>query len=122
MRISVPPPHAKSAHDLNDHEKEALLTQYPAAVLTVCSKCYEVFKPIWRDVQNELTRAQIVSQRGSIITTKFLAILELYGVKVTKSDMGSIVRAFRGMGVQDVVKFDEFLRVCLLVKASYARR
>ena len=30
--------------------------------------------------------------------------------------MEALVRGFRGLGMQDVVQFDEFLRVCLLVK------
>ena len=118
-RIAIPNPQTKSAHDLNDTEKQALLEQYPAKVLAVCSKCYEGFVPVWKDLRNELTRAQIVSQRGSILTSKFLAILELYGVRLSKSEIGTIIRSFRGMGIQDVVKFDEFLRVCLIVKSSH---
>ena len=108
----------KTAGALSDIEKEALLSQYAANSLKVCSKCYKMFQPMIKELRNELQRAQIISQRGSILTNKFLAILELYSVRLSKSDVGIITRSFRGTGLQDVVKFDEFLRVCTIVKST----
>lgn len=116
--VIVPTPDQKLATDLTSTEKAALLSQYDAGVLSVCGQCYSEFVPIWRNLRNEFKRGQITSQRGSILTVNFLAILEHYGVtkSISKSSLGSIVRAFRGLGMQDVVKYDEFLRVCLLMK------
>jgi Ca2+-binding EF-hand superfamily protein len=116
--VIVPTPDQKLATDLTSTEKAALLSQYDAGVLSVCGQCYSEFVPIWRNLRNEFKRGQITSQRGSILTVNFLAILEHYGVtkSISKSSIGSIVRAFRGLGMQDVVKYDEFLRVCLLMK------
>ncbi len=118
--LPVPAANIKSAANLNDSERETLLAQYPAKVLSICSKCYVAFLPQWKSLRNELQRAQIASQRGSIIVDKFQAILEHYGSQLSKSEWGTLVRSFRGMGLQDVVKFDDFLRVCMIVKASCA--
>jgi hypothetical protein len=35
---------------------------------------------------------------------------------VSKSDLKCVLNAFRGPGLVDVTKYDEFLRMCLLMK------
>jgi Ca2+-binding EF-hand superfamily protein len=114
--IVVPPPNKKSANELTPQEKQALMGKYSDSVLQTCNKCCKYFLPVWRDVRNDFKKGQISSQRGSILTTNFYLILDHYGVKLGKNDMEGLVRGFRGLGMQDVVQFDEFLRVCLLVK------
>ena len=47
---------------------------------------------------------------------QFLATMEANGIILSKGELAAIVRAFRGLGMQDVVKYDEFLRVCMLCK------
>jgi hypothetical protein len=69
-------------------------------------------------MRNQMKKAQIPSQRGSILTVHFLSLLEANGIILSKQDLGTVVRTFRGTGMQDVVKFDEFFRVCLLMKDS----
>lgn len=114
--IVVPPASKKSANELNPQEKQALISKYSDPVLQTCSKCYKYFLPVWRDVRNDFKRGQISSQKGSILTTNFYLVLGHYGVKLSKNEMEGLVKRFRGLGMQDVVQFDEFLRVCLLVK------
>lgn len=113
---TVPPPNEKGANDLTTSEKEALLSQYNAKVLDLCARCYVLLAPIWRPLRNAFKKDQIASQRGSILTPNFLSILEANGIMLGKSELATIVRVFRGLGMQDVVKYDEFLRVCMLSK------
>ena len=112
----VPPPNEKAAGDLTSSEKEALLAQYNSKILDLCHKCYGMLAPIWRPLRNQFKKEQIASQRGSILTAHFLNILETNGIALNKSELAAIVRVFRGLGMQDVVKYDEFLRVCMLSK------
>eukprot|EP01038_Epipyxis_sp_PR26KG_P007978 gene7978-10818_t len=114
--LTIPPPNEKSANDLSQTEKTALLSQYNEKTLQICNGCYKQFAPIWRNLRNDFKRAQITSQRGSILVPNFIAILEKNGIILNKTDLGSIIRVFRGLGMQEVVKYDEFLRVCMLVK------
>lgn len=113
---TIPPPNEKGAHDLTVSEKEALLSQFHPKVLDLCHRCYKLLAPIWRPLRNQFKKDQIASQRGSILTPHFLSILETNGIMLTKGELATIVRVFRGLGMQDVVKYDEFLRVCMLVK------
>lgn len=113
---AVPPPNEKGAQDLNPTEREAILSQYTAKVLDLCCRCYQMLAPIWRPLRNQFKKAQIISQRGSILTPLFISILEANGLLLSKGELGSLVRVFRGLGMQDVVKYDDFLRVCLLCK------
>jgi len=117
--VPIPAANEKSTNSLTEAEKSALLAQYNPKTLSICSKCYAAFLPVWKALRNELTRSQIISQRGSIIVERFQAILEHFGARLTKGEWGTVVRSFRGTGLQDVVKFDDFLRVCMLVKGNY---
>ncbi len=116
----VPSALEKSASLLTPAEKDALLQKYDEKVLNSCSKCCVAFQPIWRDLRNDFKRGQINSSKGCILATNFVAILQHYGVKLTKSELSGLLTSFRGLGMQaDVVRFDEFLRVCLLVKSGH---
>mmetsp|Transcript_6973 Transcript_6973/g.11634 ORF Transcript_6973/g.11634 Transcript_6973/m.11634 type:complete len:796 (-) Transcript_6973:352-2739(-) len=114
--VTVPPPSEKGANDLSSTEKEALLAKYNPKMLDLCARCYQILAPRWRVLRNEFKKSQIASQRGSVLTVKFLEILENNGIMLSKSDLANIVRCFRGVGMQDVVRYDEYLRVCMLVK------
>jgi Ca2+-binding EF-hand superfamily protein len=116
--VTIPSSNDKTVSHLKENEKSAILSQYSDQILQLCSRSYEAFIPVWRELRNEFKKNQIVSQRGTIVTEKFLEILERHQVNLKKNDLGLIIRAFRGLGMQDVVKFDEYLRVCLLVKSS----
>eukprot|EP00601_Ochromonadales_sp_CCMP2298_P003722 CAMPEP_0173190152 /NCGR_PEP_ID=MMETSP1141-20130122/12190_1 /TAXON_ID=483371 /ORGANISM="non described non described, Strain CCMP2298" /LENGTH=684 /DNA_ID=CAMNT_0014114237 /DNA_START=268 /DNA_END=2322 /DNA_ORIENTATION=+ len=116
VAMAVPPASEKGANDLSTTEKEVLLSQYNPRVLDLCAKCFNLLAPTWRPLRNEFKRSQIASQRGSVLTLNFLSILETHGIMLNKPELATIVRVFRGMGMQDVVKYDEFLRVCMLTK------
>jgi hypothetical protein len=113
---TIPPPNEKGAHELTTSEREALLSQYNPKILDLCARCYTLLAPIWRPLRNAFKREQVGSQRGSILTPHFLSILEASGIILSKGELAAIVRVFRGLGMQDVVKYDEFLRVCMLCK------
>lgn len=118
LQVVVPPPSEKSAADLSAKERDLLLSQYSTDVLDACRRLYNAIpQATLKTLKNEFKRTQIISQRGSILTQNFLLIIEGFGIKVSKKDINAIIKAFRGLGMQDVVKFDELFRVCSLLKS-----
>jgi len=116
--FDVPSALEKNASSLSQQEKEQLIAKYDAATLNICSKCYVSFLPYMRDIKNEFKRAQVQSQKGCIVFDHFKAILEKFEIKLSNTEMGNISRSFRGLGMPDVIRYDEFLRVCLVVKKN----
>jgi len=112
----LPAAHEKTASELSNTERDALLSQYNQQVLSICAKSYKTIAPIWRQVRSQLKKKQVITQKGVILATNFISILEENGVILDKKEIGTLVKVFRGPGMQDVVKYDEFLRVCLLMK------
>jgi len=97
---------------------ESLLSNYPPSALHICSKCYVVFLPVWRDLHNDFKKGQIVNTKGHIYNHAFIAILKHYSIHLSNVEIGTLIRTFRSMIVSDAIRYDEFLRVCLLVKDS----
>eukprot|EP00597_Dinobryon_sp_UTEXLB2267_P001077 CAMPEP_0170069002 /NCGR_PEP_ID=MMETSP0019_2-20121128/7808_1 /TAXON_ID=98059 /ORGANISM="Dinobryon sp., Strain UTEXLB2267" /LENGTH=692 /DNA_ID=CAMNT_0010276873 /DNA_START=292 /DNA_END=2370 /DNA_ORIENTATION=- len=112
----LPAAHEKSASELSATERDALLSQYNPQTLAICAKSYKTIAPMWRQVRSQLKKKQVIAQKGVILATNFIAILEENGIILDKKEIGTLVKVFRGPGMQDVVKYDEFLRVCLLMK------
>ena len=98
----------KSVADINS----TILSNYDAKVVSICAKCIRVYNPIWRSLRIELKRGQLTSRRGCIVKTNFIAILDHYGVNLSRSEIGAIIRAFRVPGLQDVLNFEEFMKIC----------
>lgn len=107
--------HKAQSTGLSTTEKEALLNMYSANVLHICRKCYIAFITVWRELRNELKRNQISSAKGCIDGTLFADILIHFNAKLSNIELGALIRSFRGQ-VENSIKFDEFLRVCLVVK------
>lgn len=117
LTLPVPPASEKAAGELSATEKQMILSKFEPKVISICESAFKSLAPAWRLVRNDLKRAQIKNQRGNILATHFINILESHGAVLNKNDLGVLVRVFRGQGIsQDIVKYDEFLRVCLLVK------
>ena len=74
--------------------------------------------PQWKELRNEMKRGQINSQRGSILTTNWYALCEQYGIKLGIAGSNAVTRAFRGLGNQDVIKYNDLVRVCTLVGST----
>lgn len=110
----IPPPNEKLT--LTDGETKLLLVQNKPEVQEVCGRVYKLLIPSWRSLRAELKENSIKNMKGCTLTSKFLAILENNNVSIPKSDMKVILIAFRGSGITDVVKYDEFLRMCLVLK------
>lgn len=107
----------KEMESFNPKEKELLLSQYPEAVIELCNKIYKLMARNWREIRSKLKKQQINSERGNILATNFITILEQHGINLTKKELGVIVKAFRvNSTAQDMVKFDDFMRVCLITK------
>lgn len=108
----------KEMEHFNPKEKEILLSQYQSSVVELCNKVYQMLARNWRDVRAQFKKQQINNDRGSILATHFVTILEQNGINLTKKELGVIVKTFRVNSTsQDMVKFDEFLRVCLMTKS-----
>ena len=67
-------------------------------------------------MRSQFKKRQLANQRGSILAVNFIAVLEDNGIILDKKDIGTLVKTFRAPGLQDVIKFDEFFKVCLLAK------
>ena len=65
-------------------------------------------------MRTQIKKRKVANQR--ILAVHFISILENNGVILEKKDIGTLVKAFKGPGLQDVVKYDEFFKVCLLAK------
>ena len=85
-------------------------------VISICAKSYKIIAPLWRQVRSQLKKRQVANQRGSILAVNFISVLEDNGIILDKKDIGTLVKTFRVQGLQDVIKFDEFFKVCLLAK------
>lgn len=118
LPADIPSASEKPASNLSMTEKELLLKKFEASALNTCSKCYKSFHANLKDIINDFKRRQIISQKGCIMSDGFREVLGLYDVKISKAEMGNLVRIFRGFGMPDVVRYDEFLRVCLIVKGN----
>ena len=98
-------------------DKELLLSQYPKALLGLCAKCYSILSLNWRQIRNQFKKQQLNTQKGVILTTNFINILETNGVTLTKKEFGYLIKYFRGVSPsQDIVRYDDFLRICMLMK------
>lgn len=116
QKIQVPSASEKTAQQLNSQEMESLIAQYPAKVLAICKKCYGLIGPAWRPLRNQLKKVQVNNQKGNVQMAQFISILENNGVMLSKNDLAAIARSFRGHGLLDLIKFDEFLRMCMIMK------
>ena len=116
QEIKIPSAQERSANQLSESEQKALLGKYNDKVLITCAKIYHIVGGgvKWRDLRNEMKTSQINSQRGCILTVKFYALMEKYDIKLSINATGAVVRAFRGLGNQDVIKYNDLVRVCTL--------
>ena len=105
---------AKRVSQLSDEEISVLKGQYSTKCCKAAGKVHRQVFPSgsWRQFKNEFRSLQVNSQKGSILTTIFYQLLDKYGVKLSISEMHSLVKELRGTGNQDVVRYEEFLRLC----------
>ena len=54
--------------------------------------------------------------KGCVLANTFFDLLQQYGMKVNSNDMGSACMGFRSLGGGLVIKFDECVKICNLVK------
>lgn len=98
-------------------DKELLLAQYPKPLLGLCAKCYGILSLNWRQIRNLFKKQQLATQKGVLLTTNFINILETNGVTLSKKEFGYLIKYFRGVSPsQDIVRYDDFLRICMLMK------
>lgn len=98
--------------------KEAILKKYSPKTITACCRCYEILLPNWRALRQEMKKNQLAKERNCVDAATFLQILEKYGLRISKKDLGYMIRTFRLSPTEDAVKYDEFLRVCIISKSA----
>jgi Ca2+-binding EF-hand superfamily protein len=110
---------AKRVSQLSAEEVAALKSQYTEKCCQAAKKVHSQVYPSgnWRQMKNEFRSLQVNSQKGNILTTTFYQLMQKYGVKLSISEMHSLVKELRGTGNQDVVKYEEFLRLCSVCDA-----
>ena len=77
---------------------------------------HQTIAPLWRQIRAEFKANSIKNLKGCILTQNFISALDNNGLSINKNDLKCIITHFRGNGNSDVVKYDEFLRMCLLTK------
>jgi Ca2+-binding EF-hand superfamily protein len=114
---SFPPPLTdKDGQQYSTQDKALLLAKYDPSVIDVCKRCFSRFAAVWRPLRNDFKKEQVPTQKGNILATHFISVLEKHGIALSKRELGLIIRNFRGQGMEDLVKFDDFLRICMLTK------
>ena len=98
-------------------DKEAILKKYSTKAITACYRCYENLLPNWRALRQDLKKHQLLKYRNCVDASTFLHLLEKYGLRISKKDLGYMIRTFRLSPTEDAVKYDEFLRVCIISKS-----
>ena len=98
----------------------ALKAQFSAKCCQAASKVYQQVHPTgaWGALKNEMRSLQVNSLKGSILTTTFYQLMQKHGVKLSLSEMHSLVRELRGTGNQDVVRYEDFMRLCSVCARS----
>lgn len=113
----APSASATSTKDFTStQDRDASLAKYDPPTLALLANCYKMFAPVWRPLRNDFKKAQVPTQKGNILATHFITVLESHGITLNKKDLGAIIKNFRGIGMQDIVKYDDFLRICMLMK------
>jgi Ca2+-binding EF-hand superfamily protein len=105
---------------VSDAARVGMLRGLPSAVVGTCKKCNRIFLPIWRDLRTEFKRRQETNKRGVISVVNFNQILNDFGVRLAGTEVTALQKAF-GKGTNGGVKFDDFMRICLVSTADVCR-
>ena len=109
---------------ISDAARVGLLRGLDKATIGTCLKCNRVLLPIWRQLRGEFKRHQEGNNRGFITAPTFVQVLDSFGVKLAGSEVRGLVSAFgpKGHGtVGNAVKFDDFMRICLVASPDVCR-
>jgi hypothetical protein len=110
---------------ISDAARVGLLRGLDKATIGTCLKCNRVLLPIWRQLRSEFKRHQESNARGFITAPTLVQVLESFGVKLAGSEVKGLVAAFgpkgRGAAVGNAVKFDDFMRICLVASPDVCR-
>lgn len=108
------PPLEKSVAKLTADEVDALRGKYSEKCLVAARKVYATVNGSgsWKTMKNEFRSLQINSQKGAILTTVFYTLMQKYSVKLSVSEMHCLTKELRGHGNQDVVRYEELMRLC----------
>ena len=103
--------------DLTPFEKARVLSKYNDATINFCRKVYQnISAQNWKNLLFDLRQHQMNRHKGHILSETFFEILAGYRVRVNSNDMGAATMGFRGLGGGHVIRYDEFVKICRLVK------
>jgi hypothetical protein len=91
-----------------------LLKEYDAKVISIARKVANMSN--FREFSTECRRAQINNHKGFVTSDNFLAIASMVDLKLSKNELGTVMRVFRGRGICDVVNFKDFIELCIASK------
>jgi len=108
---------------ISDAARVGMLRGLDKAVIGTCLKCNRVFLPIWRELRGEFKRNQHGTEKGYIASSTFSNVLEAFGVRLAGSEISGLSKAFgpKGKSKGAAIKFDDFMRVCLVASPDVCR-
>jgi hypothetical protein len=100
-----------STFSTSEVDRIAILNKYDTNVINICKSCNKNLLSKWPVIRKEFKSAQCAN--GRVKAAAFVAITDNAGLRVNSKDMAKLIWAF-GCRDDDTVKFDNFLRLCLV--------
>ena len=100
---------------IDEEDKQVLLSKYEPRLINICMKCPALLSPIYKELKTEFKRARHDINKNEVLTQKFWAVMQSFNIDLTSGEMGVLARAFRAKGMPESVKYEEFLNMCKLV-------
>ena len=105
-----------ASKNINLEEEKAFLSKYPLDALKVCNRAGPMITPNFRTIRSELKKVQVRGHSGVTLCVNFVAILDAFQATIHSNDQIVLFRAFKYPGIPGCIKFDDFLKVSVLVK------
>jgi Ca2+-binding EF-hand superfamily protein len=118
MRKSTSQRSKMTLSSLSSMQRNLVLDHYTPALKTTCLKIMRIIGHRWKAFVVALKSKQMNNHRGFIIASHFEGIVSDFGISLSSNDIGSICVGFRGLGSGNVLKMEEFLKVCALLRLS----
>jgi hypothetical protein len=106
----------RTIKDLTLMERNHIINGYNQDVIDICLRCNDMLKPVWRMVRDRLRNFQVLNHKGKIMDSHFLNILKTEGVNISVWDSPRLCNAFRIFGMNDILDYSMFLRLCILLR------
>lgn len=118
-KLKPTPTSTQSVASLTTTERDNFMAKYKPEVHAACDNIGTAIVTGYRQIAKDFRKKQIKNIKGCITSDNFIHVLENSGCYTTKRDLGIVINAFRGPGVSDTVRYDDFMKFTLFVKKFY---